>query len=146
MVATLTALLLASTPMPASTVKASSLFLAAGESLGAVGGQPWIGQPQAAGAVSPLFSRFNLDVTDVPVLGPATAMLLDARSQQAGWGSRLLVNFTSFGLQTVGAALCVSELFDEEMNEGAVDTLRPTRVSFKLLEGGGVVTVSGVTF
>lgn len=146
MVATLTALLLASTPMPANTVKASSVFLAAGESLGAVGGQPWIGQSQAAGAVSPLFSRFNLDVTDVPVLGPAAAMLLDARSRQDGWSSRMLVNFTSFGLQSVGAALAVSELLDEDVDEGAVDTLRPTRVSFRLLEGGGVVTVSGVTF
>ncbi len=146
MFATLTAALLASTPMPPSTVKASSLFLAAGESLGAMSGQPWIGQSQVAGTVSPLFSRFNLDVTDVPVLGPATAMLLEVQSQQDGWSGRLVVNFTSFGLQTVGAALAVSELFDEDVDEGAVDTLRPTRVSFRLLEGGGVVTISGVTF
>lgn len=144
MFATLTALLLAATP--ATTVKASSLLLTAGESLGAVGSQPWIGQSQLAGTVSPLFSRFNLDVTDVPVLGPATAMLLDVNAQQEGWSGRLLVNFTSFGLQTVGAALAVSELFDEDLDEGAVDTLRPTRISFRLLEGGGVVTVSGVTF
>lgn len=143
MFATLTALVLASSP---STVKASSLFLTAGESLGAVGSQPWIGQSQAAGTVSPLFSRFNLDVTDVPVLGPATAMLLDVNGQTDGWSGRLLVNFTSFGLQTIGAALAVSELFDEDVDEGAVDTLRPTRVSFRLLEGGGVLTVSGVTF
>lgn len=144
MFATLTALLLAATP--ATTVKTSSLLLTAGESLGAMGSQPWIRQSQLAGTVSPLFSRFNLDVTDVPVLGPATAMLLDVNAQQEGWGGRLLVNFTSFGLQTVGAALAVSELFDEDLDEGAVDTLRPTRISFRLLEGGGVVTVSGVTF
>lgn len=143
MFATLTALVIASTP---ATVKASSLFLTAGESLGAMGSQPWIGQSQAAGLVSPLFSRFSLDVTDVPVLGPATAMLLDVNGQTDGWSGRLLVNFTSFGLQTIGAALAVSELFDEDVDEGAVDSLRPTRVSFRLLEGGGVVTVSGVTF
>jgi hypothetical protein len=146
MVATLTALLLASTPVSPSTVKASSLFFAAGEGLGAMGSQPWIGQALTAGTVSPLFSRFGLDVTDVPVLGPATAVLLDLQLQHDGWSSRALMNFTSFGLQTVGAALAVSELFDEDVDEGAVDTLRPTRVSFRLLEGGGEVTVSGVTF
>jgi hypothetical protein len=54
----------------------------------------------------------------------------------------------SLSLQGVGAALLALELDEPTVEEGAVTTLRPTRISFRMLEGqsGGIVTLSGVTF
>ncbi|MCA2981174.1 MAG: hypothetical protein INH37_23115, partial [Myxococcaceae bacterium] len=51
-------------------------------------------------------------------------------------------------LQGLGAALLALDLDAPTVEEGAVTSLRPTRIAFRLLEGnhGGVVTLSGVTF
>lgn len=82
----------------------------------------------------------------MPVLGPLTAMMLEAQTKQGGWHERFAVNLVGLGLQSVGASLAVFEELEDDVVEGPVTTFRPTRVSFRPLEGGGVVTVSGVTF
>jgi hypothetical protein len=123
---------------PATSPKSVSLgdvLLVAGEAGVAVGGErPWLGRFAA--------------VSDIPLLGPAGLMLLEAQEQREGWQVRLALSAASFSLQSLGAALLAIEFDEPDVDEGAVTTLRPTRIAFRLLDGhqGGIVTLSGVTF
>lgn len=141
---------LASTPLtPPKTVSVGSLLLVAGEAgLAAGGGRPWLGRSAELASVTSVFQRFDLMVSDVPLLGPASVMLIEAQQQTEGWQVRVALSAASLSLQSLGCAVLAYELDAPEEDEGAVTTLRPTRIAFKLLEGqhGGVVTISGVTF
>jgi hypothetical protein len=151
MVALLLTAALASTPVttPAKTVSLGDVFLVAGEAgLAGGGGRPWLDRSAELTTVTPLFHRFDLLVSDVPLLGPASVMLMEARTRQDGWQARFVMSAASLSLQGVGCALLALELDEPTVEEGAVTTLRPTRISFRMLEGqsGGIVTLSGVTF
>jgi hypothetical protein len=151
MVSLLLAAALASTPTlaPAKTVSLGDVFLVAGEAgFAASGARPWLDRSAELSQVTPLFHRFDLVASDVPLLGPASVMLMEARHQQAGWQARFMLSAASLSLQGVGCALLAMELDAPEVDEGPVATVRPTRIGFRLLEGnsGGVVTLSGVTF
>lgn len=148
MVTLLAALVVTATPP--TTVKLSSVLLVAGEAgFAATGAQPWVDRPESVGAALPgVLARFSFNLPDLPVLGQVTAIALETRLQEDGWQARVALNAASLSLQGVGAALLAMELFEDEAPEGAVETFRPTRISFRLLDGGrgGVVTLSGVTF
>lgn len=138
------------TAAPPTTVRLSSVFLVAGEAgFAATGAQVWVGRADEVGATLPrVLSRFSFELPDLPVVGQMTAIALETRLQEDGWRARVALNAASLSLQGVGAALLAMELFEDEAPEGAVETFRPTRISFRLLDGGrgGVVTLSGVTF
>ncbi|MDX2009863.1 MAG: hypothetical protein SFW67_06730 [Myxococcaceae bacterium] len=142
---------LAATPVPSApkTVSLGDVFLVAGEAgFAAGGGRSWLDRSAELSSVTPLFGRFDLVASDVPLLGPVSVMLLEAQHQQAGWQARMALSAASLSLQTVGCALLALELDEPTADEGAVTSVRPTRIGFRLLEGnsGGVVTLSGVTF
>ncbi|MBL8923875.1 MAG: hypothetical protein JNJ54_33780 [Myxococcaceae bacterium] len=136
MVALLLAATLASTPAGSpKRVTLGDVLLVAGEAGLATGGsRPWLG-------------RFS-SVVDVPVLGPAGVMFFEAQERREGWQTRFAVSAASLSLQSLGAALLALDVVSPAEDEGAVTTLRPTRIGFRILEGhqGGIVTLSGVTF
>lgn len=129
MLSALAAVVIASTPAAAPTVRLSTVLFVLGEaSYAPVGGTV-------------------RGYKGVPVLAPATSLWAEAMLQQPGWGSRLALSAAGLGLQGLGLALMGLEaLEDEKSDEGQVDSLRVTTVGFRLVEAGGVVTVSGVTF
>ncbi|MCU0695516.1 MAG: hypothetical protein MUC96_03180 [Myxococcaceae bacterium] len=134
---------------PAKTVSLGDVFLVAGEAgFAAGGGRPWLDRSSELGAVTPLFGRFDLVASEVPLLGPMSVMLMETHHRQAGWQARVALSAMSLSLQSVGCALLALELDEPGAEEGAVTSVRPTRIGFRLLEGnnGGVVTLSGVTF
>lgn len=144
----LLALVMTATPAPSVNV-GKVLFVAGEAGFAAVSAQPWMERAADVATVTSVFSDFDVKLTTIPLLGPATTMLLEAQLQEDGWKGRFVAGAASLSLQTLGCTLmALSWLEDEVADEKPVSFARATTVGFRVLEGGagGVVTVSGVTF
>jgi len=142
------ALVMTATPAPSVSV-GKMLFVAGEAGFVAVSAQPWMERAADVATVTSVFSRFDVRLTTIPLLGPATTMLLEAQLQEDGWKGRFVAGAASLSLQTLGCTLMALSWFEDEVaDDGPVSTLRATTVGFQVVEGGvgGIVTVSGVTF
>lgn len=141
-------LLMTATPSESSVSVGKVLFVAGEAGFAAVSAQPWMNRAADVATVTSVFSRFDVSLTTIPLLGPATTMLLEAQLQEAGWQGRFVAGATSLGLQTLGCTLMALSVFEDDVDEGPVAGVRPTTVGFRVLDSGagGIVTVSGVTF
>ncbi|MBE2251291.1 MAG: hypothetical protein IAE78_17250 [Myxococcus sp.] len=143
----LLSLVMAAAPQAASVTLGEVLFTAGEAGFAAVSAQPWLERARDVDGVTSVFSRFDLKVTGIPLLGPATTMLLEAQFQEDGWKGRFAAGATSFGLQALGGTLmALSWLDDDAPDEGLPTSLRATSIGFRVVDTGGVVTLSGVTF
>lgn len=144
----LLAVVMTATPTASSVSLGEALFTAGEAGFAAVSAQPWVDRAADVATVTSVFSRFDVSLTTVPLLGPATTMILEAQLQEAGWQGRFVAGATSLSLQTLGCTLMALSLFEDEVDEGPVSLARATTVGFRVLDGGagGIVTVSGVTF
>lgn len=144
----LLSVVMTATPTASSVSLGKALFTAGEAGFAAVSAQPWMHRAADVATVSSVFSRFDVSLTTIPLLGPATTMLLEANLQEAGWQGRFVAGATSLGLQTLGCTLMALSLFEDDVDEGPVAGVRATTVGFRVLDSGagGIVTVSGVTF
>ena len=124
------------------------LFVAGEAGFVAVSAQPWMERAADVATVSSVFSRFDVKLTSIPLLGPATTMMLEAQLQEDGWQGRFVAGATSLSLQTLGCTLMALSVFEDEADDGPVSIARATTLGFRVVDGGagGVITVSGVTF
>lgn len=141
-------LVMTATPSQPSVSVGKLLFVAGEAGFATVSAQPWMERAADVATVTSVFSRFDVALTTVPLLGPATTMMLEAQLQEDGWKGRFVAGAASLSLQTLGCTLMALSLFEDDVDEGPVSVARATTVGFRVLDGGagGVITVSGVTF
>jgi hypothetical protein len=142
-------LVLSNAPAEPSLELGVVLFVAGEAGFAAVSAQPWLERSDDVASVTPVFSRFDVKLTAIPLLGPVTTMLLEGRLQEDGWQGRFVVGAASLSLQTLGCTLmALSSLEDESAEEGPLSFVRATTIGFRIMDGGagGVVTLSGVAF
>ncbi|MCA2977688.1 MAG: hypothetical protein INH37_05345, partial [Myxococcaceae bacterium] len=91
----LLAVALAATPgsIAPRTVDVGDVLLVMGEAgFAAGGGRPWLDRASDLSAVTPLFQRFELVVSEVPLLGPASVMVLELQQRADGWQARVALS------------------------------------------------------